>query len=146
MLLFPVFPLFSKAVHNLPCNTFTSLYIMKCKVLLAYTYKCIYAEICNYTIIYERINDNGQRILEMVIQCLTESRINRIMSFDEKYQASNLREKVAYDKETLTEQQKELFDNFTIAAGETGANAEHIIYQQGMRDLYALLMLDSAEG
>lgn len=71
-----------------------------------------------------------------------ESRLSRIMSFDEKYQASKLRERVAYDKlkETLTEQQKELFDNFTIAAGETCANAECIIYQQGMRDLYALLI------
>ncbi len=84
----------------------------------------------------------GNEILEMVIQCLTESRLNRIISSDEDYQTSKLHERVAYDKlkETLTEQQKELLDNFIAAANETHDNEEHIIYQQGMRDLYALLM------
>lgn len=42
--------------------------------------------------------------------------------------------------EILTDQQKELLDDFTTAASETGANAERIIYQQGMKDLYALIM------
>ncbi len=81
-------------------------------------------------------------ILEMVTQCLTESRINRIMDCDEEYQAAELHERVAHDKlmETLNDQQKELLDNFTTATGETGAKAERIIYQQGMKDLYALLM------
>ena len=42
------------------------------------------------------IMDN--EILEMVTQCLTESRLNRIMCSDEEYQASKMHEKVAYDK------------------------------------------------
>ncbi len=81
-------------------------------------------------------------ILEMVTQCLTESRLNRIMCSDEEYQASKMHEKVAYDKliEILNKQQKELLDNFIAAESETGANTERLIYQQGMRDLYALLM------
>lgn len=69
------------------------------------------------------IMDN--EILEMVTQCLTESRLNRIMCSDEEYQASKMHEKVAYDKliEILNKQQKELLDNFIAAESETGANA-----------------------
>lgn len=57
-------------------------------------------------------------ILEMVTQCLTESRINRIMDCDEEYQAAELCERVAHDKlmQTLNEQQKELLNNFTMFA------------------------------
>ena len=64
------------------------------------------------------------------------------MSCDEEYQAAKLHEMVAHDKlmEILTDQQKELLEDFTTAASETDANAERIIYQQGMKDLYALIM------
>lgn len=81
-------------------------------------------------------------IFEMITQSLTENRISQIMDCDEEYQAAKLHEKVAHDKlmEMLTDQQKELLDNFITAASETDANAERIIYQQGMKDLYALIM------
>ena len=42
--------------------------------------------------------------------------------------------------EILTAQQKELLDDFTTATSEKDANAERIIYQHGMKDLYALIM------
>ena len=81
-------------------------------------------------------------ILEMVTQALTENRLNHALDCDEKYQAAKIRESVTHHKltETLTDQQKELLEDFTAAAGETWANAERIIYQQGMRDLYAFFM------
>ena len=81
-------------------------------------------------------------IFEIVTQSLTEGRINRIMNCDEEYQAAKIHEKVMHDKlmETLNDQQKEMLDAFTTAAGETNPNAEQIIYQQGMRDLFALLL------
>ena len=62
-------------------------------------------------------------IFEMVTQSLTEDRISRIMNCDEEYQAAKLHERVIHDKlmEILTD-------------------AERIIYQQGMKDLYALIM------
>lgn len=82
----------------------------------------------------------NNEILELITQALTESRLNKIMDCDEEYQAAKIHELVAHDKlkETLTDQQKEMLDNFTTAAGETGANFERIVYQQGMKDLYAL--------
>ncbi|MDE6052496.1 MAG: hypothetical protein K2G55_01760 [Lachnospiraceae bacterium] len=81
-------------------------------------------------------------IFEMVTQSLTEGRISRIMNCDEEYEAAKLHERVVHDKlmELLTDQQKELFDDYITAASETDANAERIVYQQGMKDLYALLM------
>lgn len=81
-------------------------------------------------------------IFEMVTQFLTEYRISRIMNCDEEYQAAKLHERVAHDKlmEILTDQQKELLDDFITAASGIDANAERIIYQQGMKDLYALIM------
>lgn len=81
-------------------------------------------------------------ILEIVTQALTESRLNHAMNGDEEYQAAKIRESVAHHKlmEALTEQQKELLENFITAAGETGNNVERITYQQGMKDLYAFLM------
>lgn len=84
----------------------------------------------------------GNEILELVTECLTENRRCLILNSDKDYQMSKLRERMAYDKlkETLNEQQKELLDNFTTAASEKGGNKERIFYQQGMRDLYALLM------
>lgn len=90
----------------------------------------------------ERRKTLNNEILEMVTQCLTESRLNRIMDCDEEYQAAKIRELVTHDKlkETLTDQQKELLEKFTTAASETGANTERLIYQQGAKDLYALLM------
>lgn len=81
-------------------------------------------------------------IFEMVTQSLTEDRISRIMNCDEEYQVAKLHERVAHDKlmEILADQQKELLDDFITAASETEVNAARIIYQQGMKDLYALIM------
>lgn len=81
-------------------------------------------------------------ILGMVTQALTENRLNHALDRDEGYQAAKIHESVTLHKlrETLTDQQKELLENFTAAAGETGASAERITYQQGMRDLYVLFM------
>lgn len=82
----------------------------------------------------------NNEILEMVTQALTESRLNGILNCDEEYQAAKIHELVAHDKlkETLSDQQKELLENFTTATSETDANFERIVYQQGMKDLYAL--------
>lgn len=82
----------------------------------------------------------NNEILEIVTQALTENRLSSALSCDEEYQAAKIHECVAHDKlkETLSDQQKELLKNFTTAASETGANFERIIYQQGMKDLYAL--------
>lgn len=84
----------------------------------------------------------NNQIFEIITQSLTEDRISRIIDCDEEYQRSKLHEQVAHDKlaEVLTDNQKEMLNNLTRAAGETNSNAERIIYQQGMRDLFALLM------
>lgn len=80
-------------------------------------------------------------VLEMITQYLTEDRLNRIVEQDEEYRAARLHERELHDRleGTLTKEQIEMFNDFTIAASEAEANVERINYQQGMRDLFALL-------
>ena len=80
-------------------------------------------------------------VLEIFTHYLTENRLNKIIEQDEEYQAAKCHEKEAHDRfeRTLTEKQNELFNNFIVAASETEANIERINYQQGMKDLFALL-------
>ena len=72
---------------------------------------------------------------------MTEERLGRIIRQDEKYQAARIQEKGEYDrlKNILSDEQIELFNKFTLAAEETDANVQRIIYQQGMKDMFALL-------
>lgn len=62
-------------------------------------------------------NEMNNEILEMVTQALTESRLNGVLDCDEEYQTAKIHELVAHDKlkETLSDQQKELLENFTTA-------------------------------
>ena len=79
-------------------------------------------------------------MLEMLTHYLTEDRLNQIIEQDKEYQVARLHEREVHDRfeKTLTEEQAQLFNDFTIAASETEANIERIYYQQGMKDLFAL--------
>ena len=80
-------------------------------------------------------------VLEMLIQSLTEDRMNRIIDKDEKYQAALIREREVHGRleSMLSKEQRELFNEFISAVSETGANIERINYWQGMKDMFALL-------
>lgn len=80
-------------------------------------------------------------VLEILIQSLTEDRMNRIIDKDEEYQAALTREREVHDslESMLSKEQRELFNEFISAASETGANIERINYRQGMKDMFALL-------
>ena len=80
-------------------------------------------------------------VLELITQTLTEDRLNHILDCNEEYKIAKMYETAVYDKlvETLSETQKELFNDFIIATNETEISAERLIYQQGMKDLYAFL-------
>ena len=80
-------------------------------------------------------------VLEMFTHYLTEDRLNKIVEQDEEYKSAKWHEIEAHDRfeRTLTEEQNKLFNNFIVAASETEANIERINYQQGMKDLFALL-------
>lgn len=83
-----------------------------------------------------------KEVFEIVTEYLTNERLSRIMGEDEEYRAALTHEKEAYFKldVTLSDEQKELINMLGVAQGEVAANVERITYQQGMKDMYALIM------
>lgn len=79
-------------------------------------------------------------ILEM-LTTFTEEHISEIMEQDEEFRAARQHEREVHDRfeKTLTDEQLQLFNDFISAATETNANVERINYQQGMRDMFALI-------
>lgn len=80
-------------------------------------------------------------VLELMTQCLTEDRLQRLVMRDKEYQSANIKEIEVHDEfeSTLSLEQKELYDSFIMALSETQMNLVRIVYQQGMKDLYNLL-------
>ena len=83
-----------------------------------------------------------KEVFEIVTEYLTNERLSRILGEDEEYRAALTHEKEAYFKldVTLSDGQKELINMLGVAQGEVAANVERITYQQGMKDMYALIM------
>lgn len=83
-----------------------------------------------------------KEVFEIVTEYLTNERLSRILGEDEEYRAALTHEKEAYFKldVTLSDEQKELINMLGVAQGEVAANVERITYQQGMKDMYALIM------
>lgn len=80
-------------------------------------------------------------ILNILTQYLSEERMGKIIANDEKYQAAKIHEIEVYDKfnSTLSEEQIKLFNDFISASVESEANIQRINYQQGMKDMFALI-------
>lgn len=80
-------------------------------------------------------------VLELMTQYIAEERLQRLIIEDEEYQAASIREQEIHDnfENTLSLKQKDLYDAFIMASGETTTNLVRIVYQQGMRDLYNFL-------
>ena len=112
---------------------------MRCKILLAYTYKYIYNYICICQAIYRQMDIHGKR------KQSSEGPENRIIDKvrqNEEYQKAKEEETKAYDllMSDLTEEQKQRLDNFINSATWNTAIWERMAYQQGMKDFLSLLV------
>lgn len=83
-----------------------------------------------------------KEVFEIVTEYLTSERLSRIMGEDEEYRAALIHEQEAYARldATLTDEQRELINMLGTAQGEVSANVERITYQQGMKDMYSLIL------
>ena len=83
----------------------------------------------------------NQEILELVTQQLAEIRLDSIMKKDDRYRCALQKEVEMYEKflGSLSGGQKEEFENFLTASSESALVRERLGYQQGMKDLMALL-------
>ncbi len=81
-------------------------------------------------------------VFEILTDCLVDERLPKIIGHDEKYRAALIHEDETYKKldATLTDTQKKLFSRWMAASEETIAHVERMVYQQGMKDMYNLLM------
>lgn len=80
-------------------------------------------------------------VIEILTQYLTEERLSRIIAQNEEYNTALVTEIEVHDKfeKTLSDEQKELFNEFISASSDTEAQIEKLNYQQGMKDLFSLL-------
>lgn len=80
-------------------------------------------------------------VLELVTQQLTEIRLHDIVHADQEYTQAEQKETERYEHflESLTECQREEFENFLVAVNESAFISEKLSYQQGMKDLLSLL-------
>ncbi len=81
-------------------------------------------------------------VFEILTDCLMDERLSKIIGHDEEYRAALIHEDEIYKKPdaTFTDTQKKLFSRWVAASEETIANVERMTYQQGMKDMYNLLM------
>lgn len=70
-----------------------------------------------------------------------ETRLDGIVHANQEYMQAEQKETERYEHflESLTECQKEEFENFLIAVNESAFISEKLSYQQGMKDIVALL-------
>lgn len=83
----------------------------------------------------------SDNILELITQQMTEMRLEEIIHKDAKYKQAVQIEIALYEcfVENLSEWQREKFEKYWIASSESALIREKLSYQQGMKDLLALL-------
>lgn len=83
----------------------------------------------------------NQEVLELVTQQMVEMRMDSIMKKNNGYRCMQQKETELYEKflGSLSGGQKEEFENFLTVSIESALVRERLVYQQGMKDLMALL-------
>lgn len=114
---------------------------MKCKILLAYTYKCIYTEICIYKKIREENNMKEQDFMEQLLNPFVTDRLAEVYANDSEYQNLIKEEDLIYQKlsDELPDEQADELERYFEAVSSTSSRKETLTYVQGMKDLLTLL-------
>lgn len=81
-------------------------------------------------------------VLELITQALTEDRIIEKVHQSEEYNEAKEDETRLYDLLTsdLTDEQKQRLDAYIDSATWSAAIQERMVYQQGMKDFFSLLI------
>ena len=88
-------------------------------------------------------------VIDLLTEYATNERLSRIVEDDEEIKAARIhsQEKFSELVATLTEEQKKLLETFITADSEEVARMEFLTYQQGLKDMFNLIMslLDKQE-
>lgn len=81
-------------------------------------------------------------MIDLLTEYATNERLSRIVEDDEEVQAARIHAQDKYNQlvSKLTEKQKELFEALTFADLEEAARMEFLTYQQGLKDMFNLIM------
>lgn len=81
-------------------------------------------------------------MINLLTEYSTNERISEFIMNNEEYKAAFKREEEQYSKfdKTLTDEQKELLNSFTAASAESEALSLKFTYQQGLKDMFNLIM------
>lgn len=76
-------------------------------------------------------------VIDLLTEYVTNERLFRIVEDDAEIRAARIR---AEEKCTLSDEQRDLFDSFIAADSEAAARMEFLTYQQGLKDMFNLIM------
>ncbi len=81
-------------------------------------------------------------IIDLLTEYATNERLFRIIEEDKKFRtaAIHVEDKYAGLESSLTEEQRILLDLFLTADSKRAARMEFLIYQQGLKDMFNLIM------
>ncbi len=81
-------------------------------------------------------------VMDLLTEYATKERLSRIVEDDEEIKAARIhsQEKFSELETTLTEEQKKLLETFITADSEEVARMEFLTYQQGLKDMFNLIM------
>lgn len=81
-------------------------------------------------------------VINILTEYATNERISKLIGQNEEYRTALKNEEEMYQKfdKTLTDEQKILLNSFTVAGAETAALSLKFTYQQGLKDMFNLLM------
>ncbi len=81
-------------------------------------------------------------VMDLLTEYATNERLSRIVEDDEEVQAARIHAQDKYTElvTTLTEEQMELLETLISADSEEVARMESLTYQQGLKDMFNLIM------
>lgn len=81
-------------------------------------------------------------VIDLLTEYATNERLSRIVGDDEEIRAAKIHAQEMYDRllNALTARQRKLLDAFISADSETAARMEFLTYQQGLKDMFNLMM------
>lgn len=88
-------------------------------------------------------------MIDLLTEYATNERISKLVGKDEELKAARIHAEGKYNdiKSVLTDKQRKMLDSFITADSEMDARMEFLTYQQGLKDMFNLLMslLDKQE-
>lgn len=84
----------------------------------------------------------NSEVIDLLTEYATNERLSRIVEEDEEIRVARIHSEEKYTslESTLTDEQRKLLDSFITADSEMDARMEFLTYQQGLKDMFNLIM------